>query len=274
MHCANWPVSFAASALIGCTMHTAPSVRLLEGVDNSAGGDPAYIITTPSATYYLEKTGGGLSSMLDRDGIDWLGFHKAPGSGHKGEYRGFPNAVHKQDGNYFHAMNAKTDAARTLVEKKSPDHIRIGVTSENGKWQGQYDFYPDRLDFTMRVVSPGYKYWVQYEGVPGGTMDETDFWYSSADAVRHGITETSIRDLPAPEWMAFGDRNAPRMIFVAHHEDDSHPDDYVSRPHMTVLGFGRRNKDKYLTTPSKFSIGFVESINYADIAGTVDALFE
>ena len=57
--------------------------------------------------------------------------------------------------------------------------------------------------------------------------------------------------------MAFGDRNAPRMIFVAHHEDDSHPDDYVSRPHMTVLGFGRRNKDKYLTTPQSFSIGFV-----------------
>lgn len=274
MRPAHWPVSFAAIALIGCTMQTAPSVLLSEGVDNSAGGDPAFIITTPNATYYLEKKGGGLSSMLDRDGIDWLGFHKAPGSGHKGEYRGFPNAVHKQDGNYFHAMNAKTDPSATRVEKRSPDHIRIAVTSENGKWQGQYDFYADRLDFTMRAISPGFKYWVQYEGVPGGTMDETDFWYSSADTARHAITETSIRDLPAPEWMAFGDRNAPRMIFVAHHQDDSHPDDYVSRPHMTVLGFGRRNKDKYLTTPSKFSIGFVESVNYADIAGTVDALFE
>jgi hypothetical protein len=113
MRPAHWPVSFAAIALIGCTMHTAPSVLLSEGVDNSAGGDPAFIITTPSATYYLEKTGGGLSSMLDRDGIDWLGFHKAPSSGHMGEYRGFPNAVHKQDGNYFHAMNAKTDPSRS-----------------------------------------------------------------------------------------------------------------------------------------------------------------
>ena len=274
MRPAHWPVSFAAIALIGCTMHTAPSVLLSEGVDNSAGGDPAFIITTPSATYYLEKTGGGLSSMLDRDGIDWLGFHKAPGSGHKGEYRGFPNAVHKQDGNYFHAMNAKTDPSTTRVEKRSPDHIRIAVTSENGKWQGQYDFYADRLDFTMRAVSPGYKYWVQFEGVPGGAMDDSDFWYSSADTARRAITETSIRDLPAPEWMAFGDRNAPRMIFVAHHEDDSHPDDYVSRPHMTVLGFGRRNKDKYLTTPQSFSIGFVESVNYQEIAATVNALID
>lgn len=130
---------------------------------------------------------------------DWLGFHKAPGSGHKGEYRGFPNAVHKQDGNYFHAMNAKTDKSTSTVEKVAPHHIRIGVTSDNGKWQGQYDFYADRLDFTMRAVSPGYKYWVQYEGVPGGTMDATDFWYSSADTAKHNINETSVRDLPAPE---------------------------------------------------------------------------
>ena len=49
-------------------------------------------------------------------------------------------------------MNAKTDPSATQVEKRSPDHIRIAVTSENGKWQGQYDFYADRLDFTMRAV--------------------------------------------------------------------------------------------------------------------------
>jgi len=70
------------------------SVILSDGIDASAGGDTAYIVTTQNATYYLEKSGGGLSSMLDKDGVDWLGFHKEPGSAHKGEYRGFPNAVH------------------------------------------------------------------------------------------------------------------------------------------------------------------------------------
>lgn len=257
-----------------CALPGAPTVQLSEGIDASAGGDAAYIITTPNATYYLEKSGGGLSSMLDRDGIDWLGFHKAPGSGHKGEYRGFPNAVHKQDGNYFHAMNAKTHKSTSTVEKIAPHHIRIGVTSDNSKWQGQYDFYADRLDFTMRAVSPGYKYWVQYEGVPGGTMDATDFWYSSADTAKHNINETSVRDLPAPEWMAFGDPKSARMIFVAHHQDDAHPDDYVSRPHMTVLGFGRHNKGKFLTTPQSFSLGFVESTTHADIAAKVESLID
>ena len=85
-----------------------PRVVLTHGIDESAGGDENFIITTPTATYYLEKSGGGLSSMLDKDGVDWLGFHKEEGSGWKGEYRGFPNSIHKQDGSYFHAMNAKT----------------------------------------------------------------------------------------------------------------------------------------------------------------------
>lgn len=259
-------LSLALALLLGaCETKTEDIVQLAHGVDESAGGGPAYIITTPSATYYLEKEGGGLSSMLDPDGVDWLGFHNAEGSGHKGEYRGFPNAVHRQDGNYFHAMNAGTDPSSSVVDIESGQHVRITFTSDNGMWQGQWDFHPDRCDFTMSKVSQGYKYWVQYEGVPGGEMDTTDFWYSSADSQPHPIEEQSIRDLPAPEWMAFGDLNSPRVLYVLHHEDDEFPDDYVSRPDMTVLGFGRREKGKFLETVQTFSIGFIESTDYASI---------
>ena len=263
----------ALSLLAGCnSQRNLASVKLTHGVDASAGGDAAYIVTTPTATYYLEKTGGGLSSMLDKDGVDWLGFHKEKGSGHKGEYRGFPNAVHRQDGNYFHAMNAGTDPSTSAVEIEMKDHLRIVTTSQNGKWEGQYDFYPDRLDFTMSKVSPGYKYWVQYEGVPGGEMDRTDFRYSSTDLERHLIDAEFIGDLPGPEWMAFGDPKSPRMIYMLQHKDDAHPNDYVSRPDMTVLGFGRRNKDKFLTTPQKFSIGFVETTEYTNVKTAIEAI--
>jgi len=31
-----------------------------------------------------------------------------------------------------------------LIEIQTPDHVRIVVTSEDGKWEGRYDFYPDR----------------------------------------------------------------------------------------------------------------------------------
>jgi len=263
----------AATLMAGCnTQPISQSVSLTHGIDSSAGGDAAYIISTDNATYYLEKSGGGLSSMLDKDGVDWLGFHKEPGSAHKGEYRGFPNAVHKQDGNYFHAMNASTDPSTSVIGIQTSDHVRITFTSDNKKWEGQWDFYPDRLDFTMSKVSPGFKYWVQYEGVPGGEMDRTDFRYSSADNQRHLIDEEFIGDLPAPEWMAFGDPNAPRMLFMLQHTDDDHPNDYVSRPDMTVLGFGRRNKEKFLTMPQRFSIGFVESTDYAEVKEYINAL--
>ena len=267
-------LSLAAMILsAGCaSLSEPPAVTLTYGVDSSAGGDPAYIVTTDAATYYLEKTGGGLSSMLDKDGVDWLGFHKEKGSGHKGEYRGFPNAVHRQDGNYFHAMNAGTDPSSSVIEIETADHLRIVFTSKNKQWEGQYDFYPDRLDFTMRKVSPGYKYCVHHEGVPGGTMDRDDFRYSSADPERHLIDAEFIGDLPAPEWMAFGDPDSPRMIYMLQHEDDSHPNDYVSRPDMTVLGFGRRNKDKFLTTPQTFSIGFIETTDYSALKTAIESL--
>ncbi len=246
-----------------------PKVILTHGTDESAGGGPVYIITTPTATYYLEKEGGGLSSMVDSEGIDWLGFHNREGSAHKGEYRGFPNAIHKQDGSYFHAMNAKTDPASSRVDVTSNNHIRITFTSDNKQWEGQWDFYEDRCDFTMSRVSEGYKYWVQYEGVAGGEMDSTDFWFCSGNDKINDINTYQLGDLPAPEWIAFGDQDVSRMLYMLHHEDDSYPDNYESRADMTVFAFGRENKDKFLTTVQTFSIGFAESTEFSEVEKVV-----
>ncbi|WP_204356563.1 hypothetical protein [Arcticibacterium luteifluviistationis] len=256
---------------------TEEKVKLTHGLDESAGGSTAYIISTPLATYYLEKEGGGLSSLIDKDGVDWIGFHNKKGSGHKGEYRGFPNAIHKQDGSYFHAMNAGTDPSSSTVEIDSDDHVRINFTSDNENWQGQWDFYPDRCDFTMSKISSGYKYWVQYEGVPGGEMDSTDYWYASTDKKQHPIIEPFEGDLPAPEWMAFGDKDSPRVLYLLHQEDDEYPDNYVSRPDMTVLGFGRENGEqtsKHLDTVQTFSIGFVESTEYSAIEQAIKKILD
>jgi hypothetical protein len=252
-------------------------VQLTHEIDESAGGVTSYVITTPSAIYYLEKEGGGLSSIIDKDGVDWIGFHNKEGSGHKGKYRGFPNAIHKQDGSYFHAMNVGTNPSNSVVNIESKNHVRITFTSGNKQWQGQWDFYPGHCDFKMIKISSGYKYWVQYEGVPGGEMDITDFWYASVDTKQHPIEEAFTGDLPAPEWMAFGDQNSPRVLYLLHHKDDEFPDNYVSRPYMTVLGFGRQNGEKttkYLTTTQTFSIGFVESKEYLEVEKAVRQIIE
>lgn len=266
--------SLCALSLGSCATFPGASVTLANGVDESAGGVSAYVISTPAATYYLEKEGGGLSSMLDPDGVDWIGFHRREGSGHEGEYRGFPNAVHRQDGNFFHAMNAGTDPSTSVVEIQNAGHVRITFISGNGAWEGQYDFYPDRLDFTMRKVSPGYKYWIQYEGVPGGTMDDSDYWFRSGDPTRHSVREDIAGDLAAPEWMAFGDQKSPRILYMLGHEDNAEPDDYANREPMTVFAFGRSGKEKYLTTAQTFSIGFVEATDYNAIHAKVRQILD
>ena len=236
------------------------------GIDESAGGVPCYIVETPSATYFLEKQGGGLSSMVDRDGVDWIGFHKEPGSESKGEYRGFPNAIHRQDGSYFHALNAGTEISTSRVEKADGDFVHISFESGNGQWKGQWDFFPDRCVFTMLKVSEGFQYWILYEGVPGGALDKEDFWYSSFDGKRRSIDDRNDVDLPNPEWIAFGDSKSPRMLFLRHHEDDSYPDRYYNmRDEMTVFGFGRKGIEKFLDKPQSFSIGFVEATEYAEV---------
>lgn len=261
----------------GCTLYTSSvaepqAVTLRHGVDTTAGGLAVFIIETPTATYYLDKKGGGLSSLIDADGNDWIGFAPTPGSGWQGEYRGFPNAVHKQDGNYFHPVNASTDLSSSHITHHSAKHVQITVDSGNKQWQAVWDFYPDRLDFSMAKVSQGYTYWVQFEGVPGGTLNDSDFYYNSAAPTRRNIQDSFHGDLPSPEWYAFGDTQASSMLYLLHHTDDTAPDSYEGRPFMTVLGFGRQHKNKYLTTPSRFSLGFIRSHDYHTIKQKVTAL--
>jgi hypothetical protein len=252
-----------------------PSVILMkDAVDGSAGDLPAWKVETPSATYFLEKSGAGLSSMIDRDGNDWLGFHPRAGSGAGGEYRGFPNAVH-QSGRpgYFHPKNQGTGASVTRLVHRAEDRVVIAAESGNGLWACRYEFLADRCVFTMTRKPQDRKYWVLYEGTPGGRYDDDDWWMTSALRTRRPLTENHEGDIPAPEWIAFGDRRLERALVLLHHADDTHPDRfYQMQRKMTVFGFGRKGLEKYLdTTPCSFSIGFVESTDHAAIGRAAKA---
>ena len=63
----------------------------------------------------------------------------------------------------------------------------------------------------MSKVSDGYKYWVLYEGVPNGEINETDYWFGSIDDQIREIHEPFSGDLPAPEWIAFGDTRSTQI---------------------------------------------------------------
>ncbi len=228
-----------------------------------------YRIKTPTATYYLDKIGAGLAALVDRDGKDWLSFNPKRGSGAGGEYRGFPNAVFKEAGSYFHARNAGTAPCSTTIIEDSPNRVVIGAKADNGKWAGKYVFTPTECTFVMTQKPPHHNYWVLYEGTPGGTYNHDDWWMTATDATKHPMTENHMGDLPATkghEWIAFGDPNSPRMLVLTSDSDDSHPDRfYQMEEKMTVFGFGRAGMTKHLATvPQSFSIALVESTKHSD----------
>lgn len=69
---------------------------------------------------------------------------------------------------------------------------------------------------------------------------------------------------------------AGRSLFLLHHEADSVTDCYwPMEGNMTVFGFGRTGHGRKLrplmtAIPSRFSIGFVESLDYGDIRQAVE----
>ena len=96
--------------------------------------------------------------------------------------------------------------------------------SGNGNWEGFYDFYATHLTFTMTRMTAGRAYWVLYEGTPGGTFDSGDYWMTSAISTKS--SSNFAADIPSPEWIAFGDQNLDRVLFLLHHEDDGKTDYY------------------------------------------------
>lgn len=265
--------SLLFSTALACT--TPSNVKLVEdAVDASAGDLPCYKIETPAATYYLEKVGAGLSSMIDRDGIDWINFEPAEGTGAGGEFRGFPNAIYKEDGSFFHPKNAGTDPSEVTVLRNTGNLVELKAVSGNGNWEAIWRFYPSHCTFTMTKMPTGRHYWVLYEGTPGGQYDDTDWYMTSAIDEKMPLTEKHEGDIPGPEWIAFGDADMDRCIVLYHHDDDQKTDRfYQMQQKMTVFGFGRNGIERLMdTVPQAFSIGFVESADHSAIGVFVNGL--
>jgi hypothetical protein len=128
----------------------------------------------------------------------------------------------------------------------------------------------------MTQMPSDYAYWVLYEGTPGGKYNDSDWYVTSAIEEKTPLTTRHEGDIPAPEWIAFGDQVSDRVLFLAHHQDDDHPDTfYQMNKQMTVFGFGRKGLTKYLkTVPESFSIGFVKDTSYRRIERYINRLLK
>jgi len=239
-----------------------PRVELAD--DFEYKGQDSFRIVTPSAWWYYHKQGAGFAGLEDRDGKDWIGYR--PTGGSDGKYRGIPNLVHPEG--YFHPGGKK---CRSRLVSSGPLKVIIDSQSLDKKWACRWEVCHAWARLTvLKAAGP---YWFLYEGTPGGKLDaDADCCITSAGKSTPAAKRWT-GDLPAPEWVCFGDAKCKRALWLAHHEDDKHVDSYrPMQQNMTVFGFGRKDLTKHMTAvPNHFTVGLCESTDPKVIAAAVDA---
>ena len=221
---------------------------------------PHFRVTTPTATYYYDRRGGGLSGLMDPAGNDWIGYRREPWGEYPASaasaYRGIPNLVHWGD----EAGAGHPGHDQCTTEQIAPNQVR--TTSRSGKWQWSCTFYADHAQFNVEKVDTSLVYWFLYEGMPHGEYaPKRTYWATDAsDGVR--------RDRPGFfegesyfgnwQWLAVGHRKSPYTLFVANDRPDDLTDTYsylgdtekgVGSPDgMVVYGSGRNEKTEPLFT--------------------------
>jgi len=229
-----------------------------------------YRIITHSATYLLDSASGGLSSMIDVEGNDWIAFKPSPWGQYPASaasaYRGSPNLVFK----------GQFDGAG------HPGHI--GVVSEivganqvlchtpDGPWAWTWTFEPNYAQLDVHDISDTSAYWFLYEGPVGGKYQPKQTYYATNDrnpSYSQYDHYSGRQEIAKRDWFYFGNNNVNRTLFMLQVSKDSLVDHYsllgndstgINSPDgMVVAGFGRASGAvPLLRTPHRFFLGFNE----------------
>lgn len=247
---------------------TAPSfskeITLTQNVTDESFN--SYKLEGKQSTLFYHTEGGGFSSLNDASGVDWINWSKATGDA--GDFRGIPNLVHPNDGGYFHP--GRTTASSAILFN-GPLRVSILSTSDGGGWQTRWDVFPTyaRMTVVKKPTTP--KYWFQYEGTPGGVLQNTDHLYRSdgRDVAGLGTLSRDIDD--ADEWQYITDANSGpdgRSFFMAHYKSDTIVDSYWPLGSMTIMSFGRdTGNGRYFTAADEqFAIGLINSVESSAVA--------
>ena len=207
-----------------------PQVILTDDVIDA--GQLSYQIQTSTATYFYHKAGGGFSSLVDKDGNDWINHSDAAGSA--GEYRGIPNLVYPDDGGYFHPR--QTGVVSTVLTE-GPLKVKIHSSTADNAWETLWEIYPNYAQLT--VLKAATNYWFLYEGTLGGSLEVVSDFIIRSDGTQSLASETWTADIVGDEWLFFGDPTLNRSLYFVHHEADELVDSYYPMNNeMTVFGFG------------------------------------
>ena len=177
-----------------------PALAVEISEDIYAGTDH-FVIKTKKVTYYLDKEGGGLSRMIDKQGNDWISFKKDPWNNYPesaaSSYRGLPNLVFRsEDSGAGHPGHKKCYSF--VVDKNT-----ILTISKSGKWQWRWKFFKNYATITMEKVDHDHKYWFLYEGpIAGEFKPEFQYWGTNLGGPRREETASpqsvsAVHDLDA-----------------------------------------------------------------------------
>lgn len=233
-------------ALLALTLSLSPAMLKAEVVirESSDEGMDAFVIQTPTATYFYQKEAGGFFCILDN--VMVFGSDDS-GAGHPGFKRCISIQV---------------------------DHHTIRSFSQSGLWQWSWRFFDKYAELTVESADPNHPYWFLYEGpIAGRFKPSRQYWGSNRS---NGPLSTfpdyfkTGGDFDLFEWVYFGDKSQSRILFLHHLDPDNLPDliSYLgnspagldSSDGMVVFGFGRY-KDAKATmskTPNRFRIGLIE----------------
>lgn len=268
--------------------------------DDIDEGIACFKIVTKSATYFYDKAGAGFTSLLDRDGIDWINFRPSGAAGvphgQWGWFRGIPQMARGVFGHpgYAGALSATADP-------KGVPLCAATVRSSKDGWQVTWEFYPSHAKMT--VLSAPTRYWLVYEGTPGGKLGDDDLCGRSDGQVANCATSwqgdvvNNSGVATGMEWVYFADGTLERSLVLLHDDDDI-TDHYRRMDGMTVFGFGRADRPRatsflrrvlnrvggrlgliqrssalLVRVPESLIIGFVEARDFEGVKTGIDSIY-
>jgi PKD repeat protein len=160
-------------------------------------------------------------------------------------------------------------------------------TSRNGE-SASWIFYPTFAKMKLNSIGgTDGKYWILYEGTPGGKVTANDSLYLSNNNkysanADNPFGENDIKNTSekaaGSEWAYITDSNLDRSIFLAITDDEVRDNYYQLEDNMTVLGFGRNKGAPPLQYRDDVNavlvLGLVESKSPTKVKNAIDIAWE
>lgn len=232
-------------------------------------GRPHFVVETKLATYYYDKNGGGFSSILDKNDIDWIDYSEisAKAAENSFDVRGLPNMIILANGD----MTGGPD--NNYCQSKQSNKRTIVTETRDGKWKWEWTFYKRYAKLSIIKSDPSANYWFLYHGLIAGRFNpEKQYWGTNLGGPRKEFNKylKGERIFSNWRWVYFGDYEEKRVFYVAMEQADRNLDTFSYKNYsnvspsdkagMVIFGFGRMEDEKPLiqNEDNTFYIGFVE----------------